>query len=371
MDMLTEKLHLKHGVLKTRIAMAPMVAMTSSEDGCVTSDDLEFYGMRAGVAGMIITGAANVDEAGKGFERQLSIADDEKLEGLKQLAGALKKDGNKAIIQLYHGGREAKKAYDLTGKVLAPSAVDFPFLPYQPEEMSEAEIEKTIAAFGKAANRAAKTGFDGVEIHGANHYLLQQFFSAYSNKRTDDWGGTLEKRMAFPLAVVRAVKEAVKDTNDFIIGYRFSPEEIHGETIGYTIDDSLKLINEVAEYGLDYIHTSLFTRYDDKPKDRDKSFAQLVKETVGDRAKTVIVSGIFTVEDAQAALKYADIAAIGREALIEPQFAQKILDQNEDQIISEITPDTAKKLAFTPELINWITMENSPLPVIPGKEYLL
>ena len=98
-----------------------------------------------------------------------------------------------------------------------------------------------------------------VEIHGANHYLIQQFFSTLSNHRTDDWGGSLEKRMAFPLAVVKEVKRVVAEEGpkDFIIGYRISPEEIHGDAIGYTYNESTQLIAQVVKQELDYIHVVL------------------------------------------------------------------------------------------------------------------
>lgn len=372
---LTTALTLKHGgVLKTRTAMAPMEVMVSNPDGSVGSDDLNFYSIRSGVAGLIITGAANINEAGKAFARQLSIANDDMLPGLKKLASAIKKDGNKAIVQLYHGGREAKRSYDELGEALAPSTLDYSFLPFVPRGMTEAEIEQTIADYAKATKRAIEAGFDGVEIHGANHYLLQQFFSSFSNQRTDHWGGSLEKRMNFPLAVteavVKAVQESVSASDDFIIGYRFSPEEIHGETIGYTVDDSLKLIDKIADYDLDYIHTSIFSKYDDVPAGHKKSFGQLVKETVGERTATIIVSSIFTAEDASNALNYADIVAIGREALIEPEFATKLLAGQEDKIVTEVTKEREASLAFTPELKEWFLMEGSPLPPLPGKENL-
>ena len=96
------------------------------------------------------------------------------------------------------------------------------------------DILRIIKSFGEATKRAIDSGFDGVEIHGANHYLLQQFFSKYSNRRTDQWGGSLENRMRFSLEVLKEVKSVVKShaKDDFIVGFRFCPEEIHGENIG-------------------------------------------------------------------------------------------------------------------------------------------
>lgn len=359
-------------VLNYRIAMAPMVAQGSNSDGTVSENDLNFYSERSNVAGMIITGAATICERGKGFDNQLSISDDQYLDGLKKLAEALKKDGNKAIIQLYHGGREAKSSYERFGEVVAPSALKFPFLPYVPRELTEEEIQKIVSDFGTAAKRAMDAGFDGVEIHGANHYLLQQFFSAYSNRRDDFWGSDLECRMNFPLAVVKEVKRVVKEhaKPDFIVGYRFSPEEIHGDTVGYTVEDSLQLIDKIAEHELDYIHVSLFTKFDDKPAGKEKTFAELTKEVVGDRAAVVIVSNIFSADDALDALKIADIAAIGRESLLEPKFVEKIAAGKADTIVSTLKPDRVGGLLFPEKLKEWFLEEGSALPPLPGDEFL-
>ncbi|HLQ40193.1 MAG TPA: NADH-dependent oxidoreductase [Tetragenococcus sp.] len=371
MTKLVTSLTLKHGaVLKTPIAMAPMEAYVAETDGNIGADALTFYGMRSKVAGMIITGATNVNAAGKGFDRQIANTSDENLPGLKRLAQALKKDGNKAILQLYHGGREAATAQKLIGRTLAPSKIAFPFLDYVPEEMTDEEVQQTIADYAAATTRAIKAGFDGVEIHGANHYLIQQFFSAYSNHRQDHWGGSLAKRMNFPLAVTKAVTQAAKDAikEGFIIGYRFSPEEVHGENVGYTIKESLQLIDQVADYDLDYIHTSLFTAYNDQPVGYAKSFGQLVKETVGDRAQTIIVSNVFGAKAAQDALNYGDIVAVGRQALLDPEFAEKINTGKSDQIFTEVTKERVNELGFTDDLKAWFTMEGSVIPPLPGME---
>lgn len=313
-----------------------------------------------------------VSQSGRGFDHHLSIADDGMMEGLKQLAAAIKKKGNKAVIQLYHGGREAKTAYKMLGEVVAPSAVDFPFLPYTPRALTEAEILDLISAFGKAAKRAIDAGFDGVEIHGANHYLLQQFFSSYSNLREDNWGGSLEKRMNFPLTIAKEVKKVAAEyaPSGFIIGYRFSPDEVHGDTVGYTIDDSLQLVDKLADLDLDYIHTSIFTGYQDKPAGKDKTYGELVKEKAGDRTATIIVSNIFDADAALDALNYGDIIAIGREALLEPKFASKILAGKADEIISRVVPGSVEELEFTEALKEWFLETGSALPPLPGQENL-
>lgn len=306
--------------LANRITMSPMVVLGSTAEGKITEEDLHYFDKRSKVAGMLITGAASVSQAGRGAEKQISVTTDEMIPGLKKLAETMKKDGNKAILQLHHAGREAFAAYQSYGQAVAPSAIDFPFLPYKPKELSQEEIITIIREFGQATRRAIEAGFDGVEIHGANHYLIQQFFSSYSNRREDEWGGTLEKRMNFPLAIVKEVKQVVEnsDIEDFIIGYRISPEEIHGDNIGYRLGDAQQLIDRMVDFKIDYIHVSLFTKYDAKAVGTDIPIGQAIQKTVGDRAAVMIIAGIFSADDALDALSYGDLVAIGRSALIDP-----------------------------------------------------
>lgn len=365
-EKLLEPITLPNGVtIPHRTAMAPMVVMGANDDGTISDLDVAYFDKRADVAGLIITGAAYVNKMAYGFDGQISIAKDEDIPGLKKLAETAKKAGNKVVIQLHHAGREA--LYDKLGKVVAPSAVEFPFLDYVPEEMSADEIEETIKDFGRATKRAIQAGFDGVEVHGANHYLLQQFFSAYSNRRTDQWGGTLEKRMAFPLAVLKEIQRVVEesDKQDFIVGYRISPEEIHGENVGYHIDEALQLVEKVVSEQVDYIHVSVFTGYAVGPEGSDKSYGELVKEVVNNRCPVIIVSNVFTADDALEALNHGDIVAIGRAALIEPEFTKKIREDRADEIETSVE-NRLDQLAIPPKAIEWFKMEGSLLPPLPG-----
>src|SRR5690625_5139503 len=130
---LVEPITLPNGeTLNGRIAMAPMVVMGANDDGTVSELDVNYFAKRSDVANLIITGAAYINEMACGFDGQISISKDEDIKGLKKLANEIKKDGNKAIVQIHHAGREAVGAYANFGKVVAPSAIDFPFLDYVP-----------------------------------------------------------------------------------------------------------------------------------------------------------------------------------------------------------------------------------------------
>lgn len=368
----TDKLTLKSGKeLSYRIVQAPMVTQGANLDGTISQENLDYYGARSKVAGAIIVEACYVEEAGKGFTKQIGVSDDKHIEGLTELAKAIKKDGALAIMQIHHAGREAITAYQTSGVALAPSKMEFDFLDYPVTEMTDEQIKATIKAFGEATRRAYEAGFDGVEIHGANHYLIQQFFSNYSNHRTDNWGGSFDKRMNFPLAVVEEVKQVVQHfENNFIVGYRISPEEIHGITIGYDYKESAELVKKLERYGLDYIHISNFDKFDMGPEGLDGSYVELYKKAIGNETPLITVSNVFTQADVENALALADIVAIGRAALLDPEFTHKLTHQRKDEIVSEMSEDVMAYVKWPQGLYDWYR-DGAALPQVPNLESLL
>lgn len=288
-------------VIPNRLAMAPTSVTDAAPDGSITPANLLFFEKRTQVAGLLIAGAATITERGKAFGSQMSIAEDNHITGLSQLAKTMKQDGSKAVLQIYHAGRQASASYG---------------------------------------------------IHGANNFLIHQFFSAYANLRQDKWGGSLEKRMAFPLAIVKEVKRVAAVKPDFIIGYRLVPEEIIGETVGYSFEEALKLIDRVADHQLDYIHLSIFTGYNSHPSTSEIPYGQAVNELVGKRTAVVIVSQVTTADDALDALNYGDIVALGRSAMIEPAFAAKIKQGQPELIMTEITAESAPELGLPHDLVD-------------------
>lgn len=383
LNQLSDQVTLRHGAkLRSRLVMSPMQTLSGLKGGFVSDDTIQYYSARSQAATMLITEFHYVSANGgpayvPGYPEQLGAYSDEHIDGLKRTASALKKDGNKAILQIHHAGRAAIGRY-INGKdVVAPSAIDFSFLNYPVRELTLEEIEAIILDFGQATRRAIEAGFDGVEIHGANHYLIQQFFSKLSNLRTDKWGGSLENRMAFPLAIVKEVKRVVEELapETFIIGYRISPEEVHGEDIGYSYKESIKLIQEVDKYELDYIHLSLATGYNSKPVNQEKTYAQLFKEKLDSKTKLLIVGGIFGEEAAKDAVEnYTDLIAIARGTMIDPQFGKKILEGNGKAILHEISPISVSYSHLTDGLLEAFSREDSagfsPLPGAESIRYL-
>src|SRR6202043_3273251 len=240
--------------MANRFAIAPLTTDSSDEDGTATENELEFARRRAASGfGATISSAAYVEQDGRSWQG-IGATHDGHLSSLHRLAEAMRAAGGLAILQIYDGGRIAKPELIAEQCLRAPSAVAS-LRPgaKTPRAMTANEVENLIASFRKAASLARKAGFDGVEIHGANHYAVHQFFSPRANHRVDDWGGTLSKRMNFPLAVARAVRDALGPK--LIAGFRITPFE--AEPDGYTLEDAKLLCSELAKWDLDYTSVSL------------------------------------------------------------------------------------------------------------------
>ena len=213
--------------IKNRIVMPPMTTRTADAEGFVTDDSVAYYMARVrGGTGLITVEMASPEKCGRHRRHEVGIYDDQFVPGLTRLVGEIHRGGAKASIQLGHGGGHTR--IDICGETpIAPSAIPHPvyettFETIVPEEMTKARIAQTIAAHVAAALRAQKAGFDCVEIHAAHGYLISQFHAPFENRRTDEYGGSLENRARFGLEILRAVKAAVPGIG---VIYRLSVED--------------------------------------------------------------------------------------------------------------------------------------------------
>jgi 2,4-dienoyl-CoA reductase-like NADH-dependent reductase (Old Yellow Enzyme family) len=159
----------------------------ATERGEVTDELIDFYSTLArGGAGLLITGHAYVEEIGQCSARQIGIYADTLVPGLARLAAAVRQNGGRIFCELSHAGSQSVMPHI---DPIAPSIIENAIFERQPRAMSEGDIQRIIAAFGQAARRAATAGFDGIHIHGGNGYLISQFNSPFSNRRSDQWGG--------------------------------------------------------------------------------------------------------------------------------------------------------------------------------------
>jgi 2,4-dienoyl-CoA reductase-like NADH-dependent reductase (Old Yellow Enzyme family) len=348
---LLEPFELPNGVqLKNRVIMAPMTNYSSNSDGTVSDDEVNYYIHRSKGVSMVITACTYVTPNGQGFPGEFAGHTDEMIPSLRRLATAIKDEGSKAILQIFHGGRQVPADIAPNGDVVSASPIAYPAEGKPvPRELTEAEVEDIIVDFGQTTRRAIEAGYDGVEIHGANTYLIQQFFSPHSNRRTDRFGGSLEKRLTFPLAVVDEVQRVVKEhaTTPFIVGYRFSPEE--PETPGITMSDTLVLIDELANKNLDYLHVSLMDFWSTPKRgvEDTRSRIEIIQEAVGDRVPVIGVGSIYTAEDAVNALASGiPLIGLGRGLLIDPEWVQKIEQGREDDIVTQLDIDKQQELVM-------------------------
>ncbi|MBS4217228.1 NADPH dehydrogenase NamA [Bacillus sp. FJAT-49711] len=238
----------KNITLKNRIVMSPMCMYSCfNEDGMVGDWHYTHYTSRAvGQVGLIVVEATAVTPQGRISPRDLGIWSDDHIAGLTKLTQMIEEHGAVSGIQIAHAGRKAV----LDGEIIAPSAIPFDEKMKKPKEMSIDEIKETIAAFGKAAERAKKAGFKVIEIHAAHGYLINEFLSPLTNKRSDEYGGTPENRYRF----LRDIIEEVKLTWDGPLFVRVSANDYNDE--GLNEEDYVLMANWMQEQGVDLIDVS-------------------------------------------------------------------------------------------------------------------
>ena len=361
---------LNNGVtVKNRLAVAPMTHFGSHADGLISDQERTFLGNRAGDIGLFISAATLVQEGGKAFRGQPEATGENCLDSLKETAQIIQKQGAKAILQIHHGGSQAMVELNHRDKISASASEKD-----GAREASAAEVEELIASFAQAADLALRAGFDGVEIHGANGYLIQQFYSAQSNRRSDQWGGSLENRMRFPLAVVDAVV-AVRDKhqrNDFIIGYRFSPEEA-GED-GLTMTETGTLIDALVQKPLQYLHVSLW-EFDKKIRrggNTAQTRMQFIHDRINGKLPLIGVGNLFTADDILAAFEtgWAEFIALGKTVMINPNIATQIREGREAEIETQLDSARADHYGF-PDIL-WefsASGTQSWLPPVKGADW--
>ncbi|MCE4991529.1 NADH-dependent flavin oxidoreductase [Staphylococcus haemolyticus] len=366
-EKLFETVTLPNGVeLKNRFVLAPLTHISSNDDGTISDVEIPYIEKRSKDVGLAINAASNVNDIGKAFPGQPSVAHDSDIEGLKRLAQAMKKNGAKALVQIHHGGAQALANLTPNGDVVAPSPITLKSFGQQHEhdarEITPEEIEQTIKDFGEATRRVIEAGFDGVEIHGANHYLIHQFVSPYYNRRNDEWSD----HMKFPTAVIDEVLKAKSEyaSDDFIVGYRLSPEE--AEAPGISMEITEQLINTITEKSIDYVHISLG---DIHSTTREGKYAgqerlKLIHQWVDGRIPVIGVGSVFTADDALDAIESTgvELVALGREILLDYNFISKIQEGKEDEILSEFDPHREDKHELTPNLWKQFNQGFYPLP---------
>jgi len=328
MKYLVEPLQTGKLLLKNRLVMPPMATAMCNEDGSLSKELLDYYDEKSqgGYIGLIIIEHSFITQQGRVREKQLSIADDSLINSYKELASTIHKNGSKVVMQINHAGGAAKK--EVTGmNVVAPSAVINPFHQDQliPKALTLKEIKDIVHAFASAARRVKEAGFDGVEIHSAHGYLLNQFFSPLTNKRTDEYGGDLSSRINIHLEVIKSVREAVGE--NFPILLRLGAcDYING---GTTIADSEFAAIQFAKAGIDMLDISGGLRGYKNPKNSDEGYFSSLTEDIEKilTIPVILTGGITQAQVAEKLLseKKADLIGVGRAIMNDSNWAKNAL----------------------------------------------
>ncbi|MGF7159184.1 2,4-dienoyl-CoA reductase-like NADH-dependent reductase (Old Yellow Enzyme family)/thioredoxin reductase [Rhodoligotrophos appendicifer] len=317
--------------LSNRVIMAPMESNLATPEGSVSERMLEYYRVRAaGGVGMIIVEYTCVDRPlGLGGEPQLALDEDHLIVSHARLVKAIHAEGAKACVQLFHAGRQTHPKFIAGQQPIAASPIPCPMYRKIPREMTRSDMEHVATKFGEAAERARLAGYDAVEIHGAHGYLPANFLSAASNRRQDEFGGSLENRQRFPIMIAKAVRDGARNIP---VIFRLSADEfIEG---GTTTEEAKDTARRLVAEGVDALHvsTGCHERIDCnvdpvwKPQGWRIPLARAIREVVS--APVIAVGVIREPQVAERALEdgSADFIALGRALLADPDWPNKARD---------------------------------------------
>ena len=320
---------LGHLTLKNRLVMNPMTRSRSDDAGLANAMMAEYYGQRA-TAGLIVTEGIAPSANGKGYARIPGLWNAAQVDSWKPVTAAVHAQGGRIFAQLMHTGRVSHPANMAEGaQILAPSAVALAGQMYTdklgmqdhpvPQAMSEADILAAKAEYVAAAKNAIAAGFDGIELHGANGYLIEQFLSPHTNLRTDAWGGSVDKRLRFVTEVAQECADAIGGDK---VGIRLSPYGTNSGMAAYPeVEETyLKLLPLLAQAGLVYVHIANHVGMGAPVI--PATFLQALRKNW---PRTFIIGGSFDLASAEAAVSDAsvDLVGFGRAFLANPDLVTR------------------------------------------------
>ena len=316
--------------LSNRLVMNPMTRSRADATGTPQNPMAEYYGQRA-TAGLIVSEGIAPSANGKGYARIPGLWSNEQVQAWKPVGNAVHAKGGKIFAQLMHTGRVSHPANMAAGtKIVAPSALALAGTMYTdtlgpqdhpvPQAMTDADIAQAKSEFVQAARNAIAAGFDGVELHAANGYLLEQFLSPATNQRTDAWGGSVEKRIRFVAEVARETAAAIGGDR---VGIRISPYGANGGMSAYPeLEETyFKLLPLLAEAGLVYVHVADHTAMGAPVV--PAAFKQALRKAW---PRTFFIGGSFDQTSGQQAVNdgLVDLVSLGRAFLANPDLVQRL-----------------------------------------------
>ena len=361
------------------LAVAPMTIFGSNPDGSVSEEEHEYLKLKATNIGLYILGATAVSQEGIAFYNQPRALSDKDIKPNAERVKIIKDQGALAINQIHHGGALAKKEYSGVPVLAVSADVANKELEKQGMaekenkciEMTDKDIRRIIDDFARATEISLKAGYDGIEIHGANNYLLQQFYSGYTNKRTDEWGGSLEKRMRFPLEVVDACCKIRDKYNkpEFIIGYRLSPEEPFED--GITMTETMALVRALVKKPIQYIHVSEKNYFQEVRRGEGVGIPRLkiIHEETKGKTALIGLGGLYSDKDFNKALNsgYSDFIGTGRASMLNRDLAILLKEGKGDKLNLTLESDHPEKYLIPKPLWGMCLKGGEWLPPVQKK----
>ncbi|TFG81168.1 MAG: NADH:flavin oxidoreductase [Chromatiales bacterium] len=320
MDRLFEPLSFSRGpAMKNRLMLAPMTNLQSHANGVLSDEELHWLTLRAaGGFGLVMTCASHVQAIGQGFPGQLGIWSDIHMAGLTRLAAEIRRHGSVAVIQLHHAGMRSPAALIGTAPVSASDDEKT-----GARALSTGEVEQLAADFVRAAVRAERAGFDGVQVHGAHGYIVCQFLSPTGNQRDDRYGGSLDNRCRLLFDILRGIRAQCRP--DFLVSVRLSPERF-----GMTLGETTVIAQRLMESGLiDLLDMSLWDVFKDPEEAdfRDKPLLDWFTALERGEVRLSVAGKIRSGRDAGRVLAAgADVLTIGRAAILHHDFTERCRD---------------------------------------------
>ena len=361
------------------LAVAPLTLFGSNQDGSVSEEEREYLKLRATNIGIYILGATAVSQEGIKFFTQPRALSDKDIPANEERVKIIKAQGALAINQIHHGGCYADKKISGVPVMAVSAEVANKELEAQGKlndenktiELTDQDIKRIINDFARATEISIKAGYDGIEIHGANNFILQQFYSGYYNKRTDDWGGSLEKRMRFPLEVVDAcckIRDKYKKP-EFIIGYRLSPEEPFEN--GITMTETMALVKALAKKPIQFIHVSERNYYQEVRRGEGvgQPRLKLIHDELKGKIALIGVGGLYTDKDFNKALNsgYSDFIGTGRASMLNKDLGILLKEGKGDKLNLVLEPDHPEKYSIPKLLWDWCVKGGEWLPPVQKK----
>lgn len=364
-------------IVPSRLAVPPLTLFGSNPDGTINDEEREYLKIRGTGIGLYILGATAVSQEGIAFVCQPRALSEKDIPSLEERAKIIKSQGSLAINQIHHGGALAIKDYSGLSPVAPSQEIANIELKnrngYSEEnkikELNNEQINKIINDFAYATELSIKSGYDGIEIHGANNYLIQQFYSPYTNRRNDEWGGSDEKRMNFPIKIVDACVKIREKCNkpDFIIGYRLSPEEPYEG--GLTMTETLKLIRVLITKPIQFIHISQKNYFQEVRNGEGKGQERLkvIHNEIKGKCALIGVGGLYSENDFNKAINtgFSEFIGAGRASMINKDLGIKL--KNGNKLDLEIDPDHPEKYSIPTNLWKMCVMAQDWLPPVKGK----